>query len=157
MFESSVLAHSSSSLITHPGREPSRCRLRPSGAILRCPPASVACGLGPSCLRRSLALLTAYPGRLRILRVGDVPALEGRGFLPESTRSRSRRAALRRSKVRSISHSCTSGKRCSRVGSPGQEPPGATALEDVEDRVEYLTGGVGSRSSSLVGRRDVGL
>jgi hypothetical protein len=38
----------------------------------------------------------------------------------------------------------------------GQQPPGTAALEDVEDRIEDLARGVNSRSSSVVGRRDVG-
>jgi hypothetical protein len=39
----------------------------------------------------------------------------------------------------------------------GQEPPGTTALQDVEDGVEDLAGAVGFRSSSLVGSRNIRL
>ncbi len=39
----------------------------------------------------------------------------------------------------------------------GQEPPGTTAFENVEDGIEDLAGAVGFRSSSLVGSRSMDL
>jgi len=39
----------------------------------------------------------------------------------------------------------------------GQEPPGTTAFENIEDGVEDLAGAVGFRSSSLVGSRSMDL